>query len=144
MLMTGGDASCTMQDHKHVDPALLVYNGCAVIYTGDNSNLENAVPRGNGTRCEIIEVKLRDGAETSTKNYYGKKVRTVLADQVEHLKLKKIDESKEMSDMKKAIIYQRSVADNNNTSDRNKRTAENNIKNLELQAKNLNSFKFLL
>merc|ERR1711966_337852 len=78
-----------------------------------------------------IEVKLRDGAETSTKNYYGKKVRTVLADQVEHLKLKKIDESKEMSDMKKAIIYQRSVADNNNTSDRNKRTAENNIKNLE-------------
>ena len=142
--MTGGDASCTMQDHKHVDPALLVYNGCAIIYTGDNSNLENAVPRGNGTRCEIVEVKLRHGAETTINNYYGKKVRTVLADQVEHLKLKKIDESKEMSDMKKAIIYQRSVADNNNTSDRNKRTAENNIKNLELQEKNLNSFKFLL
>ena len=144
ILMTGGDASCTMQDHKHVDPALLVYNGCAVIYTGDNSNLENAVPRGNGTRCEIIEVKLRDGAETSTKNYYGKKVRTVLADQVEHLKLKKIDESKEMSDMKKAIIYQRSVADNNNTSDRNKRTAENNIKNLELQAKKLEQLQIFI
>ena len=144
ILMTGGDASCTMQDHKHVDPALLVYNGCVVIYTGDNSNLENAVPRGNGTRCEIVEVKLRDGAKTTTKNYYGKKVRTVLADQVEHLKLKKIDESKEMSDMKKAIIYQRSVADNNNSSDRNKQTAENNIKNLELQAKKLEQLQFFI
>jgi len=125
-----------VQDHKHVDPALLVYNGCVVIYTGDNSHLESAVPRGNGTRCEIIEVKLRHGAETTTKNYYGKKVRTVLADQVEHLKLKKIDESKEMSDMKKAIIYQRSVANNINSSDHNKLIAENNIKNLELHAKN--------
>ena len=144
ILMTGGDASCTMQDHKHVDPALLVYNGCVVIYTGDNSHLENAVPRGNGTRCEIVEVKLRHGAETTMKNYYGKKVRTVLADQVEHLKLKKIDESKEMSDMKKAIIYQRSVADNNNSSDRNKQTAENNIKNLELQAKKLEQLQFFI
>ena len=89
-------------------------------------------------------MKLRQGVETTTKNYYGKKVRTVLADQVEHLKLKKIDESKEMSDMKKAIIYQRSVANNVNSSDRNKQIAENNIKNLELQAKNLNSFKYLL
>ena len=146
ILMTGGDASCTMQDHNHVDPALMVYNGCVVIYTGDNSDsqLENAVPRGNGTRCEIIEVKLRHGAETTIKNYYGKKVHTFLADQVEHLKLKKINESKEMSDTKKAIIYQRIVADNINSSDRNKRTAENNIKNRELHEKNLNSFKYLL
>ena len=143
-MMTCGDASCTVQDHKHVDPALLVYNGCVVIYTSDNSQLECAVPRGNGTRCKIVEVKLRQGVETTTKNYYGKKVRTVLADQVENLKLKKIDESKEMSDMKKAIIYQRSVANNVNSSDRNKQIAENNIKNLELQAKNLNSFNYLL
>jgi len=41
-------------------------------------------------------------------------------------------------------LYQRSVAGNINSSDRNKRTAENNIKNLELQEKNLNSFKYLL
>ena len=143
-MMTCGDASCTVQDHKHVDPALLVYNGCVVIYTGDNSHLESAVPRGDGTRCEIIEVKLRHGAETTTKNYYGKKVRTVLADQVENLKLKKIDESKEMSDMKKAIIYQRSVANNVNSSDRNKQIAENNIKNLELQAKKLEQLQLFV
>ena len=72
-MMTCGDALCTVQDHKHVDPALLVYNGCVVIYTGDNSHLESAVPRGNGTRCKIVEVKLRQGVETTTKNYYGKK-----------------------------------------------------------------------
>ena len=135
ILTTCGDASCTIADHKHVDPALLVYNGCVVIYTGDNSNLENVVPRGNGTRCEIVEVKLRHRAETTTKNYYGKKVRTVLADQVEYLKLKKTDEPKEMTHIKKAIIYQRSIANNFNSSDRNKQTAENNIKNLEIQTK---------
>ena len=92
--MTCGDASCTDDGHKHVDPALLVYNGCLVIYKGDNSHLENAVPRGNGTRCEIIEVKLENGTKTTMKNYYGKQVQTVLADQVEYLKLKKIDEPK--------------------------------------------------
>ena len=73
ILMTCGDASCTDDGHKHVDPALLVYNGCPVIYTGDNSHLEKAVPRGNGTRCEIIEVKLKNGTKTTMKNYYGKR-----------------------------------------------------------------------
>ena len=71
--MTCGDASSTVQDHKHVDPALLVYNGCVVIYTGDNSQLECAVLRGNGTRYKIVEVKLRQGVETTTKNYMEKR-----------------------------------------------------------------------
>ena len=144
ILTTCGNASCTYDGHKHVDPARLVYNGCFVIYTGDNSHLENLVPRGNGTRCEIIEVKLKHRAETTIKNYYGKKVRTVLADQVEYLKLKEIDEPKEMSEIKHAIIRQRSIADKFKSSERNTRIAENNIINLENRQTNLNSFKYLL
>ena len=71
-------------------------------------------------------------------------MRTVLADQVEYLKLKKIDEPKEMSEIKHAIIRQRSIADKFNSSERNTRIAENNIINLENRQTNLNSFKYLL
>ena len=105
---------------------------------------KNAAPRGNGTRCELIEVKLKNETTTTMKNYYGKKVRTVLADQVEYLKLKKIDEPKEMSKIKDAMIRQRSIMSDVNTSDSNKRTAENNIRNLENQTKKLEQLKIFI
>ena len=69
---------------------------------------------------------------------------TVLADQVEYLKLKKIDEPKEMSKIKDAIIRQRSIVNDVNTSDSNKRTAENNIRNLENQTKKLEQLKIFI
>ena len=74
-----------------------------MIYTGDNSNLENVVPRGNGTRCQMIEAKLKDGEKTLNKNYYGKKVRIVLAEQVDYLKLKKIDKPPQMTEIEDAL-----------------------------------------
>lgn len=51
--------------------------------TGGNSHLEDVVSRGNGTWCEIVKVKLKDTADLVIANDYGRKVRAVLADQVE-------------------------------------------------------------
>ena len=70
---------CT-HGHKHVDPALFGFVGCMVIFTGDNKHLEDVVPQGNNTLCEVTGIKLKDTANVLTKNYYGKKVRKVLAD----------------------------------------------------------------
>ena len=87
ILTTCGNANCT-QGHTHIDPVMCLYVGCLVIFTGDNSHLEDVVSRGNWTRCEVVKVKLGNTADVVIKNYYGRKVRTVLADQVEYLELK--------------------------------------------------------
>lgn len=89
MLITCGDAKCT-QGHKHVEPVLFLYVGCLVIFTGDNSHLEDVVSGGNGTRCEVVKIKLKDTACVTIKNYYGRKVITVLADEVEYVELKRL------------------------------------------------------
>ena len=110
-------------------------------YTGDNSHLEDVVPRGNETRCEIIEVKLKDGTKTLIKNYHGKKVRMVLADQVEYLKLKKINKPKQMTEIKDALVRQISILNDATSSDRDKKLAENKINTLKKQTKRLEQLR---
>ena len=55
-----GDANCVTPDHKHVDPALCLYVGAHVMCTIDNKGLTEKVPRGNGTLCRVVSVKLRN------------------------------------------------------------------------------------
>ena len=102
ILTTCGDAHCT-QGHKHVDPALLLFVGCKVIFTGDNSHLEDLVSRGNGTVCEVVNVKLKDTANIVVKKYYNRKARTALADQVQYLELKKVHDTSELLTIKNDI-----------------------------------------
>ena len=121
ILTTCGDANCT-QGHKHVDPALFLYVGCLVIFTGDNKHLEDVVSRGNGTQCEVVKVKLDSTTDVVIKNYCGRKVRTVLADQVECLELKMIDKLEGMATIEHDIeeIQQKLMFDNSKILDKNK------------------------
>ena len=43
-----------------------------------------------------MKVKLKETACVTIKNYYGRKVRTILADQVKYIELKKIDKPEGM------------------------------------------------
>ena len=88
ILTTCQDAGCK-RGHKHIDPALCIHSGSKLIHTGDNTHLEGLVSRGNGSLCQVVLVKLKPHAQVRWKNYYVKKVRTVLASDVQHLDIQK-------------------------------------------------------
>ena len=68
---------------KHIDPALCIYIGAHLICI-DNKHLKSKTPRGNGTLCRVLGIKLKENATTyKWKSYYGKKVWTVNAKDVE-------------------------------------------------------------
>ena len=55
---------------KHVDPALCLYIGAHLICTVGNEFLKEKVPRGNGTLCRLVSMKIIDDATSHThKNY---------------------------------------------------------------------------
>ncbi len=53
-----GDAD-VMAGTKHIDPALFIYVGAHLICI-DNKHLKDKVPRGNGTICKVIGIKLKE------------------------------------------------------------------------------------
>jgi hypothetical protein len=74
-----GDANA-MMGTKHIDPSLCLYLG-AYLMCIDN---KHKVPRGNGTLCQVLDVKLKHNAPSyKCKNYYRRKVWTVNATDVE-------------------------------------------------------------
>lgn len=80
-----GDAQVKVGTKK-IDPALCLYVGAYVICVIDNTHLKERVPRGNGTLCRVSSLKLKDsGHQRQWRNYYGKKVWTVCAKDVEWL-----------------------------------------------------------
>jgi hypothetical protein len=73
-----------MAGTKRIDPALCLYIGAHLICTIGNENLREKVPRGNGTLCRLVGIKLKDGQTLHRwKNYYDRKVWTVCASDVE-------------------------------------------------------------
>jgi hypothetical protein len=56
-ITTCGDANA-MVGTKHIDPALCMYIGAHLMCI-DNKHLKDKVPRGNGTMCRVIGVKLK-------------------------------------------------------------------------------------
>ena len=91
---------------KCIDPALCLYIGAYLICIIKNDFLKEKVPRGNGTLCRLVSIKMKDDAPPRQwKNYHGKKVWTVCAKdckwmEVEHviktssiLVLKKMEET---------------------------------------------------
>jgi hypothetical protein len=72
ILTTCGDAD-VMSGTKHIDPALCIYIGSSLLCI-DNKHMKDRVPRGNGTLCRVLGVKLKENAPSHrVKNYYGKK-----------------------------------------------------------------------
>ena len=60
-----------------------MYKGAYLICTIDNKHLSEKVPRGNGTLCRLVSVKLKTNAKSQTfRKWYGRKVRTVKASDI--------------------------------------------------------------
>ena len=60
----------------------------------DNKHLTDKVPRGNGTLCRLLDVKLKHNAPSyKCKNYYGRKVWTVNATDVEWVECEHVNKT---------------------------------------------------
>ncbi len=82
-IITSWSDADVMVGKKHIDPALCIYIGAHLICI-DNKHLNSKTPRGKGTLCRVLGVKLRKNATTyKWKNYYGKKVWIVNAKDAE-------------------------------------------------------------
>jgi hypothetical protein len=92
-----------MMGSKHIDPALCIYIGAYLICI-DNKHLTAKVPRGNGTLCRVIGVKLKDNAQSYTwKNYYGKKVWTINAADVDWVECQHVNKSNFLTQLESQI-----------------------------------------
>ena len=90
--------------NKHVDPALCLYIGAYLICIVGNEFLKEKVPRGNGTLCRLVSMKIRDNATSHThKKYYGKKVATVCAKDVEWIECKHVIKTEAMVRLERVI-----------------------------------------
>jgi hypothetical protein len=82
-----------MAGTKHIDPALCIYVGAHLIYI-DNKHLKDKVPRGNGTICRMIGIKLKEEPQSyKLKNYYGRKVWTVTVSDVDCVECEHINKT---------------------------------------------------
>ncbi len=92
IITTCGDADI-MVGTKRIDPALCIYVGAHLICI-DNKHLKDKVPRGNGTIFRVIGTKLKEQPQTyKWKNYYGRKVGTVNASDVEWVECEHINKT---------------------------------------------------
>ena len=99
ILTTCGDANVSAGT-KHVDPALCLYVGAHVICTIGNENLNKKVSRGNGTPCRVVGIKLKEQQSSYRwKNYYGKKVWTVCATDVEWIECEHYPKPRSLTDI---------------------------------------------
>ena len=51
-----------MYGQKKLDPALCLYTGACLMCVVENKYLSEKVPRGNGTLCRLVSVKMRNDA----------------------------------------------------------------------------------
>jgi hypothetical protein len=77
-----GDAQVETSRKKRVDPALKWYTGIPLMIT---SNDDIKLGRANGTLCRGLKLKLKEGVQPPWKNYDGKKVLTVSANDCEYM-----------------------------------------------------------
>ncbi len=105
-----GDAD-VMMGTKHIDQALCIYIGAYLICI-DNKHLRDKVPRGNGTLCRVVSVKLRKNASSYIwKYYYGKKVWTVNAKDVEWVQCEHVHKPGHISQLELQINDLEKVTD---------------------------------
>jgi hypothetical protein len=92
-----------MMGSKHIDPALCIYIGAYLICI-DNKHSRDKVPRGNGTLCRVLGVHLKENVQCyNWKNYYGKKVWTVNATDVEWVECEHVNKTGLLSQLETQI-----------------------------------------
>eukprot|EP00956_Cyclotella_meneghiniana_P030548 scaffold77192_cov37-Cyclotella_meneghiniana.AAC.2 len=103
MITTCGDEMVTCGT-KLIDPALCLYAGCHLMCNFGNEGLNKSIPRGNGTTCRLVSIKLkRDPTSLKWKNYYGRKVWTVCAKDVKWIRCEHIVKTKEIKMTEKRL-----------------------------------------
>ncbi len=102
ILTSCGDAD-VMSGTKHINPVLCLYIGASLICI-DIKHMKDRVPRGNGTLCKVLGVKLRENAPSHTvKNYHGKKVWKVNAKHVEWVQCEHVNIPRHIVQLKTQI-----------------------------------------
>jgi hypothetical protein len=115
-----------MMGTKHIDPVLCLYLG-AYLMCIDNKHLKDKVPRGNGTLCRVLDVKLKHNSPSyKCKNYYGRKVLTVNATDVEWVECEHVN--------KTGLLLQLETQIQNFTSQLNLATKENQQQKHQIQS----------
>jgi hypothetical protein len=110
IITTCGDADI-MAGTKHIDPALCICIGSHIICI-NNNHLKDKVPIGNGTICRVIGIKLKEELQSyKWKNYYGRKVWTVNASDVEWVQCEHINETGTTIQLQAQIDELRSTLD---------------------------------
>jgi hypothetical protein len=100
-----------MAGTKHIDPALCLYVGAHHICI-DNKLLKHKILRGNGTICRVIGIKLKKEPQSyKWKNYYGRKMWTVNASDVEWVQCEHINKTGTMIQLQAKIDQLRSTHD---------------------------------
>ncbi len=100
---------------KLIDPALCLYVGAFVICVIDNQSLKEKVPRGNGTMCRVVGIKLKPNATSfQWMNYYNRKVWTVSADEVQCIELEHYPKSQTIVKLEKSIHRVKTRLDKSN------------------------------
>ena len=112
----------------------------------DNKHLKDKIPRGNGTICKVISMKLKDDQQSyKWKNYYGKKVWTVNASDVEWLECEHVQKPGYIIQLQSQIQELTTRLKSMNNTSRSKTEVEDIIKNKtdDLSTK-MNDLKFKL
>jgi len=99
-----GDAHVKVGKSKKIDPALCLYVGAYLQCVVDNACLNERVPRGNGTLCRLVSIKMKDQPTTHRwRNCYGKKVWWVCATDVEWIEVELAPKPKSIIDQERLI-----------------------------------------
>ena len=64
IIQSCGDSGLRRGTSTCIDPALCLYTGCRVMCILDNVGLTESVPRGNGTVCTVVGMKLKEQCDS--------------------------------------------------------------------------------
>ena len=104
ILNTCGDADITYGDNKRADPALCLYKGMNLFYVSGNEQMTETPPRGNGTVCKFVSVKLKDNARSHRiRIYNGYKVWAVSIEDIQWITVELMDNTDEVDTLEMKI-----------------------------------------
>ena len=135
ILTTCGDANIEYEGSKKADPALCLYTGVYLIFISDNNKMNEKPPRGNGTVCKFISVKIKDNAASHrVKTYNGKKVWTVSIEDVQWITVELMDNTEEIDTLEAKVRDMKQETEEavkNNESDHTIKTLKENLRILK-------------
>ena len=105
-MTTCGDDNIKYSSHKHADPVLCLYTGISLICVMSNEKMEEKPPRSNGTVFKLVSGKIKIHADSHMWwNFYGRKVWTVNANDVEWLTVELADDTEDIISIQTEINH---------------------------------------